>query len=562
MAEPVRPRPLSFPARLAVKLIARTIFHWRIAGGLAIGALCIVAIVLWVTAPPSDPASDTRVAAYWRVYAEAQKLPKRGARCDKLATAFPALTPRDFARNASGYSPVKIGDAAIDEGKRCSEDIRLSDVQFDRLAQAETQARKTPDGPSLDALATIYANFTAFDRERPRFSRDLAIPGAQPYLDLVRQSDARLATMLTASQQLAAAESPTNTIKAAEAADALTSVDIARAAGKDRPALERAQQAATAVEQSRARAAQLVRVFPKITDQTSPADRLAFIKLAAAITPFDRAVADHDGQGAVAAAETLALSTAWAALNRELAALNDTSPPQPYEDIAELYPFLASAEKTQPSAAHAAALTKARDIAAKVSASNTRIATLVAAAKSWQTRRSGGAEILAAYDAITAFDRARLPPPGKAALATLTEAEPILRGPSQGLTANTKAQTKIFVFSSVGSKVDNEVVDSLDDALRSAGFPLASNRADAVLLLDVDVNTVDGPKPDTSGALAQWTVSTGLQATANWAIDRSPLFSDQVVEQATAADRGVVLARALLSCVTALVDRFRTMTGA
>ena len=94
-------------------------------------------------------------------------------------------------------------------------------------------------------------------------------------------------------------------------------------------------------------------------------------------------------------------------------------------------------------------LAKGAAAAVAVAASNDRLNDLVAAADKWR-RRSGTVDrgYSAARQAITPFDQKRFQDRHKAAWDTLSRAEAIIRGPELGLTAQTKAQVAIFVFSS------------------------------------------------------------------------------------------------------------------
>jgi hypothetical protein len=178
-------------------------------------------------------------------------------------------------------------------------------------------------------------------------------------------------------------------------------------------------------------------------------------------------------------------------------------------------------------------------------------------------RRNGTIDgtVLAPRQAITPYDRKRFQDRHQAAWDTLARAEAIIRGPELGLTAQTKSQTPIFVFSSRQGELDRKVADALRASLRSAGFQIAASRNDAALLTDVYIERVDDPTPDTSGVSLSWRVTAHLTVNAVWAADDSALLPGGAVEQSVSAQgQDEAKTGALRASVSAIARMFEGMT--
>ena len=217
-----------------------------------------------------------------------------------------------------------------------------------------------------------------------------------------------------------------------------------------------------------------------------------------------------------------------------------------------------AAELTAP---RRALLAKGAAAAVAVSASNDRLDALFASAEKWR-RRNGMIDrgALAAQQAITPFDQKRFQDRHKAAWETLSRAEAIIRGPQLGLTAQTKGQIPIFVFSSRPGELDRAVATALRASLRNDGFQIAAGRNDAALLTDVYIERVDDPVMDTSGIALAWTVTARLTVNAVWAADDSSLFAQAVQESATAPNRDTAKTGALRASVSGIAKLFEELT--
>jgi hypothetical protein len=175
----------------------------------------------------------------------------------------------------------------------------------------------------------------------------------------------------------------------------------------------------------------------------------------------------------------------------------------------------------------------------------------------WQQRGvPAGDVVLSALAATTPFDRSRFDDPHKQAWEGLSRAEVIVDGPKLGFTASTKDRLLIFVSPSDKSAHTGDVAGALSDALRGAGFQVASDQKDAALVAVVTVESVDDPKTDLSGGFMEWVSTARIGVRASWAADDKELFSDEVVKTARTRDKGTVQAQALLAGVGAILDRF------
>ena len=167
---------------------------------------------------------------------------------------------------------------------------------------------------------------------------------------------------------------------------------------------------------------------------------------------------------------------------------------------------------------------------------------------------------LAARRAITPFDQKRFQDRHKAAWETLARAEAIIRGPELGLTAQTKGQIPIFVFSSRPGELDRAVADALRASLRSAGFQIVTGRNDAALLTDVYIERVDDPVMDTSGVSLAWKVTAQVTINAVWSADDSSLLAEAVRQSVAAQDRDEAKLAALRASVSVIAKRFEQLT--
>jgi hypothetical protein len=281
----------------------------------------------------------------------------------------------------------------------------------------------------------------------------------------------------------------------------------------------------------------------------------------AAITPFDETVATPEQKEALAKARISVKTLAWALLQDRVNILAQGETPQADEAVAAVYQLVKDRPGTEVTGPQRALLAKGAAAAVAVSASDDRLNALSGAADKWR-QRNGTVDrgVLAARQAITPYDRKRFQDRHQAAWDTLSRAEAIIRGPELGLTAQTKGQVAIFVFSSRQGELDRAVADALRASLRSAGFQIVTGRNDAALLTDVYIERVDDPVMDTSGVSLSWKVTAQLTVNAVWSADDSSLFAKAVRQSVSAPDRDDAKTGALRAGVSAIARMFEGLT--
>jgi hypothetical protein len=244
-------------------------------------------------------------------------------------------------------------------------------------------------------------------------------------------------------------------------------------------------------------------------------------------------------------------------LREDVAALGEKAAPSDYEAVIVPYGFLKDTPPDSLSEDQRRVLGKAREAAEAVAASDARLTALLKADSVWrQQGMVGGDAVLSALAATTPFDRSRFDDSHKQAWEALSLAAVILNGPKLGFTASTKDRMLIFVSASDASAHTGEVADSLSDALKGAGFQVASDQKHAALIAAVTVESVDDPTTDLSGGFMEWVSTARIGIRAFWAADEKVLFSDELVETARTREKGTVQAKALLAGVDAIADRF------
>ena len=188
--------------------------------------------------------------------------------------------------------------------------------------------------------------------------------------------------------------------------------------------------------------------------------------------------------------------------------------------------------------------------------SDARLSALLAAAERWQ-RRNGSVEpgTLPAYQAITDFDRRRFKDGHRAAWNLLARAEAIIRGPELGLTAATKAQVPIYVFTSGKGDLNELVAAKLKSRLQRAGFQTVEGRNDAALIIDVAVDHMDEPTEDFSDGV-KYRTEAHLTVNAMWVADQSSFMAEAVSEEAVVSDRWGAKTEAILRSIAAISERF------
>ena len=277
----------------------------------------------------------------------------------------------------------------------------------------------------------------------------------------------------------------------------------------------------------------------------------------AAVTPFDEGVATAEQRRSLAQARAAAATIAWSMLRRDVTAVGQSGAPSDYEAVLIPYGFVKDTPRGSLSQDQLVLLSKAREAAEAVAASNARLAALTKADTLWGQRGvAGGDAVLSALAATTPFDRSRFDDPHKQAWEALSLAKVILDGPKLGFTASTKDRLLIFVSPSDVSARTGEVAGALSDALRGAGFQVAPDQKHAALIAAITVESVDGPTTDLSGGFMEWVSTARIGVRAFWAADEKVLFSDEVVETARTREKGSVQAQALLAGVDAILARF------
>lgn len=283
----------------------------------------------------------------------------------------------------------------------------------------------------------------------------------------------------------------------------------------------------------------------------------------AAITPFDEAVATPEQKEALAKARTSVKTLAWSLLQDRVNILAQGETPQAYEALAAVYQLVKDTPAAELTGPQRVLLGKGAAAAIAVSASDDRLNALSASADKWR-QRNGTIDrgALAARQAITPFDRKRFQDRHQAAWDTLSRAEAIIRGPELGLTAQTKGQMPIFVFSSQQGELDRKVADAVRASLRSAGFQIAASRNDAAVLTDVYIERVDDPVMDTSGVSLSWKVTAQLTVNAVWSADDSAVLPGAAVRQSgsSAQDGDEAKTAALRAGVSAIARMFEGLT--
>lgn len=499
-----------------------------------------------------NPESDARLAAYMYADRRAQRITAPGEQCEQIAQAFTKLTSEDIERRGQNGT----WDAAIKQGERCRDDVRSSDSRFDALARAVSAAENNP--ASVQSAADGLASIDAFDRSRKRFEHEAPVVAkAKEYVTAVGASDRRLAAL---ARQTAAFEGSRSSADALEVVDALndiTALDRARSTGSRQQTLAAAEAAEQAVQSSRAKVSRLSDPVTAAENLQTPESERSLMAAVAAVTPFDEGVATAEQSRSLARARAAAATVAWSMLRRDVAALGQSGAPSDYEAVLVPYGFVKDTPRAALSQDQRVLLSKGREAAEAVAASNARLAALMKADTLWGQRGvAGGDVVLSALAATTPFDRSRFDDPHKQAWEALSLAAVILNGPKIGLTASTKDRLLIFVSPSDVTARTGEVAGALGDALRRGGFEVAPDQKHAALIAAITVESVDGPKPDLSGGFMEWVSTARIGVRAFWAADEKVLFSDEVVETARTREKASAQAKALLAGVDEILARF------
>jgi hypothetical protein len=515
------------------------------------------------TAPPlpSDPASELRLADYEAAHDEAMKIAAVGERCEKMAAALGRLTDEDKARGRNVRASTRARIAALAAGDRCRTDLAVSDKHFASFETAIAAAETSPSPATIKAAADATALLDGFDRSRSRYAGEagLLVKGKE-FADKVVSSDAHITALVAVTDAFASDQSGAVYLRLADTMKQLTDFDRGRLTAGQRASLDAANKALAILNESRSRLAKLAPLVAAQAGQTAEmAQRL--VAATAAITPFDEMVATPEQKEVLAKARTAVKTVAWKLLQERVNILAQGETPEAAEAVAGVYQLVKDTPAAELTGPQRALLAKGAAANVAVSASDDRLNGLVAGADKWR-QRNGPIDrgVLAARQAITPFDQKRFQDRHKAAWDTLSRAEAIIRGPELGLTAQTKGQVAIFVFSSRQGDLNRAVADTLRSSLRSGGFQIVTSRNDAALLTDVYIERVDDPAMDTSGVSLSWKVTAQLKVNAVWSADDSPLFGDSVQQSVAAQDKDAAKLDALRNAVSAIARMFEERT--
>jgi hypothetical protein len=517
------------------------------------------------TAPPplpSDPAGELRLADYEAAYDAAMKIAGAGERCENMAAALGRLTDEDRARGRNVRASSKARIAAIAAGDRCRSDIAASDKHFASFETAIAAAETSPSPATVKAAADATSLLDGFDRSRSRYAGEagLLVKGRK-FADLVAASDGHIAALVAVTEAFANDQSAAAYLRLADTMRQLTDFDRGRLTAGQRASLDAANQALATLNESRARLARLAPLLAAMQGGQTPEMAQRLVAATAAITPFDETVATAEQKEHLAKVRAAVKTLAWALMQERVNSLAQGETPEAAEAVAAVYQLVKDTPAAELTPAQRALLGKGAAAAVAVATSNDRLNDLVAAADKWR-RRSGTVDrsAIAARQAITPFDQKRFQDPHKTAWDTLSRAEAIIRGPELGLTAQTKGQVAMIVFSSRQGQFDRAVADALRSSLRSAGFQIVTGRNDAAVLTDVFVERLDEPVMDTSGISLFWKATARLTVNAVWSADDSSLIAEAVQQSASASDRDEARTSALQASVSAIAKMFENRT--
>lgn len=511
---------------------------------------------------PSDPAGELRLADYEAAYDAAMKIAGLGERCETMVAALGRLTDEDKARGRNVRASTKARIAALAAGERCRSDLVASDKHFTSFETAIAAAETSASPATIKAAADATALLDGFDRSRSRYAGEagLLVKGRK-FADQVAASDGHIGALVAVTEALANNQSAAVYLRLADTMKQLTDFDRGRLTAGQRASLDAANQALATLNESRTRLARLAPLLAAMQPGQAPEMTQRLVAATAAITPFDETVATVEQKEVLVKARTAVKTLAWALMQERVNSLTQSETPEAAEGVAAVYQLVKDTPAAELTGPQRALLAKGAAAAVAVAASNDRLNDLSAAADKWR-QHSGAIDrsALAARRAITSFDQKRFQDRHKAAWETLARAEAIIRGPELGLTARTKGQVAIFVFSSRQGEFDRAVADALRASLRAAGFQIVTGRNDAALLTDVYVERVDDPVMDTSGVSLAWKVTAQVTVNAVWSADDSSLLAEAVRQSIAGSDRDEAKLAALRASVSVIAKRFEQLT--
>jgi hypothetical protein len=504
-----------------------------------------------------------RLAAFEATRDAATKVAEPGRRCEQIVAAYTKLTAEDRTRGRDVRAASKDRLAALSEGERCRANIQKSDQHFDSFERTVAAAETSRAPDAMKAAAGAGATLDDFDRSRSRYVSEAALlVKAKEFGAAIAASDARIAALLGSTETFASDRSGTAHIRLAAAVRELTDFDRSRLNPSERASFDIANRAAATVSEGRGR---LAKLFPLVTaiEHGQTADKVrTLVEATAAITPFDEEIATPEQKATLEKARAIAKPLSLALLQDRVNTLAQRESPENVQSVVDIYRLVKNVPPADLNDQQRSALAMGQAATETMIASDNRLGALLVVADQWRQRTgAGGRGILAAMSAITPFDQARFQDQHKVAWAALSRASAVILGPERGLTAATKAQVPIFVFSSGQSSLDRDVANALRGGLRGRGFQIVNSRNDAALLVDVSIDRVDDPAMDTSGERISWKVTAHLALNAVWSVDDSALLSGPVQESGQDQDRDEAKRVALRAAVAAALRRFDQLTG-
>lgn len=504
--------------------------------------------------PPVIPPPPDTVARWTRFeteFAAAQKEPRQGVSCALMADALKILEPVDLGF----YSNDKTKQDKRVEAQACKNRVEQSDVRLKTLLAAYAAASRDDSAQTVARLSNAYIAIDTFDRSRttsPEQKNALA-RGEQAEAE-VKQSDARVKALESSAQAVQTDATATNLDGLAKAAKAVTGFDRARMSKLQLGMLERGQEAIDRVRESDARLSDLSTSLAMARSSTDVAIRQTLIDAVAALTEFDKERANPAQQAAIEEARGQAASYALDHLVRSAATFDpSSSDPEPYERLKGLKILVTQYGDTLNATPEQTAALQQADVAiARLDESNRRLRALADAADAWN-RKPGPAvapTVLAAHEAITDLDQARMSPEQRDAYKTVTNATSIIED-----SGKPSEDVLTYVTAKQDSEYKDVLVQSFRNELSAAGYALASAREEAALIVELD---------DTAVELSSVTIGTqtvdgataALAMRATWAYDGSTFIRTSGRGRAANRSQDVAIEKAISQAAAALFKHF------
>lgn len=483
--------------------------------------------------------------------AAAKKEPREGVRCAQMADALKILEVSDlgFYQNDPAKQDKRI------EAQTCQNRVEQSDRRLKALLDAHAAAEQDDSAQTVARLAAAYVVINTFDRSRAISpTQKGALTNGEQAEAEIKLSDKRIQALQASAQVAATDPSATNMDNLANAANAITGFDRARMSKLQLGMLERGQEAIDRVRESDARLSDLTSSLSIARSSADPGIRQTLIDAVAALTEFDKERATPAQQAAIAEARDQAAEYALDHLVRSAETFDPaSSDPEPYERLKGLKILVMQyGDTVNASSEQKAALQQADVAIARLDESNRRLRALADAADAWE--RKPGPDVapmmLAARDAITDLDRARMSPEQRGALKTVSNATSIIE--SSG-----KPGQDVLTY--VTTKQDTEYKDIMVQSFRSelgaAGYALTSAREEAALIVEIDETAVDLSSV-TIGTQTVDGATAALAMRATWAYDGSTFIRTTGRGRAANRSQDVAIEKAISQAAAALFKRF------